>query len=425
MTPRIPATNDVVALKNHAAILLGAQKLLLENDARPWSAKQAEFDRRTAELDALLNKIDSLKGATGATEQKNLGGSGMSSGYNPLADLGSLNPTPTAFSGGRNLKGLHAGIARLGYRPQVAPQFDLSPADAKEMQSAAVSRKSFSVTTKATDSTSITPAGISDYRLPPVTMLREPTRVGSLMPHFATEHPTVTWYTTTGTAAAAAVAEGATKPTSTISYTPQTGTVTKIAHVVEVTEETILDFSGFLGAIQTDMTAGLILAENNEYLNATAAGAHKYNGLLNTSGILTAARTTETRLDVISAGLDSLRVGTSYTEPDGIVMHPSTWGAVRTEKDSQNRYMLGDPGSTTDPRIWGIPVVLTTQIAAGTVLMGDFANSTAVYVRDSIRLETAAQGQQQFTNNTVLFRAELRSLLTVPRPTGLLKITGM
>jgi hypothetical protein len=115
-----------------------------------------------------------------------------------------------------------------------APQRDVSPDAARELYDAAVSHKSLSVSTKtATDSSSITPAGITDYKLPPVTALREPTRVLSLLPTYATMHPSVTWYSSTGTTAAAAVAEGGTKPTSTIAYTPNVGTVTKLAHVVE------------------------------------------------------------------------------------------------------------------------------------------------------------------------------------------------
>jgi Phage capsid family len=78
-----------------------------------------------------------------------------------------------------------------------------------------------------------------------------------------------------------------------------------------------------------------------------------------------------------------------------------------------------------DPRIWGVPVVLTTQIAVGTALAGDFANSTMAYIRDGIKIETSNQGSAQFTSNTCLIRCETRILLTAPRPSGLVKITGL
>lgn len=332
-------------------------------------------------------------------------------------------------SPGRALKGLHAGIVSQGHQPIAAPQVELSDTEEKELYEAAVSHKSLSVTTKATDSTSITPASITDYRLPPVPFRREPTRVLSLIPTFATSAPSVTWYSTTGTSAAAAVAEGGTKPTSTIAYTANVGTVTKLAHVVEVTDETLADFAGFLGVLQQDMSDGLYKAENAELLTATVTGAHKFAGLLNTTGILVGTAVPGTpaqndRLDAIGAAMDALRIGSSFTEPDGIIMHPTDWGTIKRNKDSQNRYLLSDPGTATDPRIWGVPVVLSTQMTQGTVLIGDFANSVAAYVRDGIRVETANQGTTQFTTNTTLVRAEERLLLTVPRPSGLIKVTG-
>ena len=55
-------------------------------------------------------------------------------------------------------------------------------------------------------------------------------------------------------------------------------------------------------------------------------------------------------------------------------MHPTTWGIVRRSKDSTGQYLLAaDPSQGWNPTLFGVPVVLTTQIAVGTVLIGDFA----------------------------------------------------
>lgn len=389
---------------------LAAQADVVVKDARMTTATKA------AKLDAIEAKIkqhtETIKMCE-ASRRLSVGGSSLESG-----EGGTFTTR----------KGAMAGLVAQGYQPIPAPQLEVSSDEAKELYDAAISHKSL-VITKATDSTSIGPSTISDYRTTPITARREPTRVLSLIPTVATAHPTVTWYSTTGTAAAAAVAEGGTKPTSTIAYTAQTGTVTKLAHVVEITDETLQDFPSFMSVLSLDMLAGLVKAENAELLTATVTGARKFAGLLNVSGILTAAvpgtPTQTDRLDSISAAFDALRTGASFAEPDGIIMHPTDWGTVRRNKDSQNRYLLGDPGTGTDPRIWGVPVVLTTQITQGTCLIGDFAGSTVAYVRDGIRLETANQGSTQWVTNTTLVRAEERILLTVPRPTGLLKLSGL
>ncbi|MDQ6875788.1 MAG: phage major capsid protein [Actinomycetota bacterium] len=392
-------------LEEQGRALLEDQKKLVLDTQRPWSSKRAEYDRREADLAAVIEQRNALRSVQGH-------------GLESLGDPAGPTSGP--------LRGMRAGIAAKGFRPIAAPQIDLSDDDVKELHDAAVSRKSLAVESKATDSTVIGPATITEYRLPPVTARREPTRVLSLLPTFATSAPSVTWFSTTGTTAAAAVAEGGVKPTSTIAYTAQITSATKLAHVAEVTDETLQDFSGFLGVLETDMSAGLVKAENAELLNATVAGASKFAGMLNTTGILTRARTTEPYLDTVLLGFDDLRLGTAFAGPDGIVLNPATWGLLRRQKDGQGRYYLSpDPTADTSPNLWGVPVVLTTQIAAGTVLMGAFADSVVVYVRDGIRLDVSGYGSAQFTNNTTLVRAEERIILTCPRPSGLVRLTNL
>jgi HK97 family phage major capsid protein len=173
------------------------------------------------------------------------------------------------------------------------------------------------------------------------------------------------------------------------------------------------------------MVNGLILAENNELLNATVAGASKFPGLLNASGLLTQARGTDTNLDAISKAFDALRLGSTYAEPDGLVMHPTDWGSIRRAKDTNGRYYIQPDPTTGATQHLGRAGGAHQQIPQGTALMGAFGESVAVYVREGIRVETANQGTTQFTTNTTLVRCEERLILTVPRPTGLLKVTGL
>jgi HK97 family phage major capsid protein len=393
-------------LEDQTRALLADQKNLVD-DGRPWSAKRAEYDNRQKDIDALLQQHAAMKSVGNVPFDM-----GNSLGHN---------------SAGGRLTGMAAGIAAKGHKPIPAPQLDLDEDQLRGLYDAAKSHQSLRVEAKAADTTTnITPAGIYDFRLPPVTVKREPTRVLSLLPAFSTNASAVEWFTTTGTTAAAAVAEGGAKPQSHIAYTPQITSATKIAHYVEATDETFADFSGFLSLLEQDMVNGLILAENNELLNATVAGASKFPGLLNASGLLTQARGTDTNLDAISKAMDALRLGSTYAEPDGLIMHPTDWGSIRRAKDTNGRYYIQpDPTTGAAPNIWGVPVVLTSQIPQGTALMGAFGESVAVYVREGIRVETANQGTTQFTTNTTLVRCEERLILTVPRPTGLLKVTGL
>lgn len=397
---------DIKSLQAQGLALIEKQRKLIKDDPRPYSKKAAEVDALGADIKAVLDQHAALKAVDS----------------NGFALLGSTHESQPG-----RLTGLRAGLAAKGYRPIAAPQLDIEQEQYQELFEAGASNKSFAVSSKAADdSTSVTPAGIPDFRLPPVTQLREPTRVLSLLPTFATQYGSVEWFSTTGTTAAAAVAEGGAKPQSHIAYTPSTTSATKIAHYVSATDESFQDFPTFMGVLQTDMVGGLIKAENDELLNASTGGAHKWNGLLNTSGILTRAKGGDTSLDAISKAFDDLRAGTSFAGPDGIVLNPATWGNIRRLKDSNGRYYLNaDPLKEQDLSLWGVPVVLTTQIAAGTALLGAFQEAVAVYVRQGIRLEVANQGDTAFTTNTTLVRAEERFILTVPRPSALVAVTGL
>jgi HK97 family phage major capsid protein len=390
-------------LEDQGRALLAKQKSLVEDDARPWPAKKSEFDKLDVDVKAILAQAEVLKSVDGT-------------GYDGYGDLRGPSLKASALARSYGVIGT----------PIDSPRISLTDEQITELADAGLSMKSLAIECKATDSSAILPAAIPNYRLPPVTMLREPTRVLDLIPTVAVDNPIVTYYTTTGTAAAAAVAEGGTKPTSTLSYSAVNATMTKLAHVAEVTDETLRDFPAFSQALTADMQAGLIKAENAELLTATVTGAHKFAGLLNASGILTRARSTENQIDTVSLAFDDLRNGASFAEPDAIVFNPTDWGNLKRLKDGNQRYYIDpSPASVAPLTLWGKKVVLTTQMTAGTALVGSFGEGAIAFVRDGIRVEMANQGTTQFTNNTVLVRCEERLTVGVVRPTCFVKVTGL
>lgn len=110
------------------------------------------------------------------------------------------------------------------------------------------------------------------------------------------------------------------------------------------------------------------------------------------SGILTRVKPTETSIETLELAATDLRIGASFVEPDGLIVHPSTWSLLRRTKDSTVHYIVGDPTGGETMRLWNIPVTETTAIAAGTALLANFAQSTMAYVREGIRVETSKWG---------------------------------
>lgn len=278
----------------------------------------------------------------------------------------------------------------------------------------------------------VDPATYPQQYLPPVLAAREPTRILDRLPTTGAETGIIEYYETTGTAAAAATAEGTLKPQSSIAFTKQTATMTKIAHFVEATEEALTDFQPFSQLLSEDMVAGLIEAENLELLSASGTAPHGFKGLLVVSGTqsYTQAASPETALDAIEKGATLLRAGGRFVTPDGLVMHPDDYSDVRRIKDTAGRYVAdqmsfgtGAPltASDSEPRLWNLPVTLTTQITPKTVLVGNFARAAMVWVREGVNIRTDPYSMA--TSNIVNVICEERLTLGVVAPAALAVVT--
>lgn len=269
-----------------------------------------------------------------------------------------------------------------------------------------------------------TPPAVYPQRfLPPTPQAREPMRVLDLLPIVA-GGPYIEYYRTIGSASAAATAEGAAKPQSMISYEKVDCRATKIAHWVEASDESIMDFPNFSALVLGDLQAGLVDAENGELLNATAGGEHGFDGLLRAPGTLTRARGDGTSLDALEQAVTDLRTGPAFVAPDAVVIHPADWSSIRRAKDNQGRYLAVDPLDGAANTLWGVKVVQTSQIPAGTALLGNFSEATTVYSVNTMRVDID-RGGDAFIKNVTRIRCEERLILTTPRPSALCVVSGL
>jgi HK97 family phage major capsid protein len=105
-------------------------------------------------------------------------------------------------------------------------------------------------------------------------------------------------------------------------------------------------------------------------------------------------------------------------------------GALRRQKDLNNRYQLellqgaGSIGNGEQETIWGVPVIQTTQQAAGTAAVLSVQSGAAiVYVREA--LTTFFDPYSQSANNIYRYIAETRLALAVPRPSAICLVSGL
>jgi HK97 family phage major capsid protein len=119
-----------------------------------------------------------------------------------------------------------------------------------------------------------------------------------------------------------------------------------------------------------------------------------------------------------------LQVSLSYYEADGFVLHPVDWfERVLLQKDTQGRYLFGDPHSLTEYRVWGQPVVPTQAQTQGTALTGAFSMGAAIWDREDANIRVSENVNDDFIKNMVRILCEERVALTVYRPAAFIKGT--
>lgn len=229
----------------------------------------------------------------------------------------------------------------------------------KGLHQAVMSHQSLKVDTKAADTlTGYVPAILG----PTLQRIIEPTRIASLFPAVALSAPVIEYPRIAGqTGTAAVVAPGGLKPLINLTTDLVTAHAAKIAGLLQVQDESLADFPNFSGVVTTELQRAIISAENTELLLGDGTTGHM-DGLLHQAGLTRTATAGETVLDVIEQGMTDLRNGAAFAQPDGVVMNPTDWSAMRRLKDSQNRYLLTpDPTADVTPSLWGCSVILTTD----------------------------------------------------------------
>lgn len=383
------------SIKSRLSEIATKAQAVLDDRTLTVAEKRARLTGMEAEAKTLTDQI-------AATDQAHLVASGANSAFYSGADASS-------------------GFATKSYG---GPSLKPSESQVEALHNAARTKQSLRVelhTKSALDLTGSIPPNLAPDIIP---FLREPTRVASLFPNSVMAGPSLEYIQHTGnTGAASTVSPGAAKPEIVPNTAIITATARKIAAHIGVNDESLLDFKSTSSYISGELTRAIFSVENQQLLSGNGT-APNLPGILNTTGILTRTQGTspETPIDTLEMALTDLRTGSSFCEATGFVMNPSDWSAMRLQKSTINDYILGHPTASDGLTLWGKPVVLTTNIAAKTVLVGNFEIGGAVLIRQGMTLETQSAGTD-WTSNITRFRAEERIALAIYRPSAFVKVT--
>jgi len=309
-------------------------------------------------------------------------------------------------------------------QPSAAPGLAMSEDQLRGLHDAVLSHKSFKVEVGTKDSVS---SQIPATLVPGITPMRhEPNRIADLIPSTPMATPVVEYLqhlSTTGTAGM--VAPGTTKPAVVLNVTKMEARARKVAVTTSINDEDLTDFAAFASYVSSELQRLVIDQENAQILTGDGVGENLL-GLLSTTGILTRVKgaAPETGIDTLELAANDLRTGPAFANASVYVMHATTWSGLRLAKDSQGRYLLGNPTESDSAKLWGVPTVLSTTFTLGTVAVLDAQTAAQLHWRQGLIIQTDF-GRDGFEKNQTSFRCEERVALATPRPAAIVRVTGL
>jgi HK97 family phage major capsid protein len=237
---------------------------------------------------------------------------------------------------------------------------------------------------------------------------------------------------------ATAVSEGGVKPESDLSLGVVDEQVRKIATVISVSDELLEDGADVQAYLNDRLATFVSIQEDYQLLHGNGT-APNLSGVFDRAGLRTYPRgTVDANHVAVFKAANGLR-GSAFVEPTALIVNPANYQTSRLAADSTGQLLGGGPwqgqygtgsqvGSsypTFQDRMWGIPTIVTSQIGAGTALLGDFRNSARLYRRGGLTVEASNSHASFFQENMVMIRAELRAALAMYREDAFVQITGL
>lgn len=214
------------------------------------------------------------------------------------------------------------------------------------------------------------------------------------------------------------VAEGQLKPESDMALENRQAAAQVIAHWIMASRQILEDAPQLRDLIDTELRFGLDEKEDEQLLNGDGI-APNLNGLIPnaTAYVDPLGITDPTLIDIIASAI--LQNATANLPADGIVIHPTDWMRMRTLKDADGKYILGNPGDAVAPRLFGLPVVETQAMMQGEFLVGAFRRAATLYDRWAPQVIVSSEDRDAFIRNRVVILAEKRIALAVKQPAAL------
>lgn len=208
---------------------------------------------------------------------------------------------------------------------------------------------------------------------------------------------------------------GGLKPESGLEFERDSTNVKTIAHWLPATKRALADAAQIRSLIDSFLLYGLEEELESQVITGNGVGEN-FEGLVNTSGVQVAGPPLagEDILDVTRRARRMVQVGGRAT-PTAYAMHPLDWENIELMRTTAGEFYGLGPFAMTAPRLWGLPVVESEAIPAGTPYCAAW-NWAVIYDREQGQVQASDAHADYFVRNLVAILGEMRAAFAVLRP---------
>jgi HK97 family phage major capsid protein len=224
---------------------------------------------------------------------------------------------------------------------------------------------------------------------------------------------TVAESTTTATPGSQTAANGV-KQESAMALAKVTSVVQTFAHWIPATTRALSDAGQIRALIDAFLQYGIQEELEDQVMSGDASGTN-FDGITHVSGTQAQAFDTDI-LTTLRKAITKVRV-TGRSRPSAIMMAPADWETVDLLQDNNGRYYFGGPAQMGVPTVWGLPVIQTESLSAGTSVVADFRKAV-LWDRQDASIAVSNQHADFFIRNMVAILAEARYAFGVIQPSA-------
>ncbi len=254
-----------------------------------------------------------------------------------------------------------------------------------------------------------------------------------------TTKDSVVWPSITADAVPAWYAEAAPIVPGDPTFSSVTATPRKLAHLIQLSNEVIEDSDPSIVQVLNDHLLKVLGLKLDAGLFSGTGTAPEIRGLRNVAGSQTvdhggANGAALANLDPIADALGLLEAAS--TTATAIVCAPRTFGALRklkTAPTGSNEHLLSEsPSADLQPRIFGVPVYVSGQLAVNET-QGTSSDASSIYVYNAAEIvyvrrteiELELDRSRLFNSDQSELRARMRGDLIVPNPSAVVRVAGI